>query len=180
MSPSQPDARELALSVKASASSLEAAGQGALADISCRLADAVLDLAGDDHARLEAESPLPRTFSRPYDLRQRLNRAVRYLRDAEDIARLEMPAWPTADRIRSIYEQITADVLEGSTWMPPIRERLDTAETELAALREAARAVASFHGVVSDRDYFANRPIRGEAMQALRGLRAALNPGAEG
>jgi hypothetical protein len=48
----QPDARELALSVKASASSLEAAGQGALADVSCRLADAVLDLArGDEHGK---------------------------------------------------------------------------------------------------------------------------------
>lgn len=73
---------------------------------------------------------LARTDDRAYDLRQRLNRAVRWLREAEDIARVEMPAWPTADRIRSIYEQVTEDVLNGRESVPPMRQRLTEAEAE--------------------------------------------------
>jgi hypothetical protein len=57
-------ARDLALSVKASASSLEAAGQGALADVSCRLADAVLDLAGDEHDRPTIRTVRPNSETR--------------------------------------------------------------------------------------------------------------------
>jgi hypothetical protein len=90
---------------------------------------------------------LPRTDNLAYDLRQRLDRAMRWLREAEDIARIEMPAWPTADRIRSIYEQITADVLNGKTSVPPIRQRLTEAEAEVERLRELARAYAYNYGV---------------------------------
>jgi hypothetical protein len=71
---------------------------------------------------------LPRTDDRAYDLRQRLNHAIQWLREAEDIARIEMPAWPTADRIRDIYEQITEDVLNGKTTQPPLLQRLREAE----------------------------------------------------
>ena len=63
-----------------------------------------------------------------YRLVRHLNAAVRRLRDAEDIARMEMPHMPTADRIRSIYEQITADVLEGQTYLPPLVQRLRESE----------------------------------------------------
>jgi hypothetical protein len=85
------------------------------------------------------EPGLPRTDNMAYDLRQRLNRAVRWLRDAEDIARIEMPAWPTADRIRDIYEQISEDVLNGKTTKPPLLERLRNAEAENAKLRQAVQ-----------------------------------------
>jgi hypothetical protein len=85
---------------------------------------------------------LPRTDNRGYDLRQRFNRAVRWLRDAEDIARIEMPAWPTADRIRDIYEQITDDLLNGKTTVPPLRQRLADAEAEIARLEAAGLTVA--------------------------------------
>jgi hypothetical protein len=85
-------------------------------------------------------SGLPRTEDRAYDLRQRFNRAVRWLREAEDIARTEMPAWPTADRIRDIYEQITDDLLNGKTTVPPLKQRLAEAEQALVAEVEKARA----------------------------------------
>jgi hypothetical protein len=78
-----------------------------------------------------------RTGDTAYDLRQRLNHAVCWLREAEDIARLEMPAWPTADRIREIYEQITEDVLNGKTDVPPLRQRLAEAEADNARLLAA-------------------------------------------
>lgn len=77
---------------------------------------------------------LPRTDNRGYDLRQRFNRAVRWLRDAEDIARSEMPGWPTADRIRDIHEQITDDLLNGRTSVPPLKQRLAEAENALRIL----------------------------------------------
>lgn len=70
-----------------------------------------------------------------YRLRLRLNAAVRELRAAEDIARVEMPAWPTADRIRDIYEQISDDLLNGKTTVPPLKQRLREAEEALRALR---------------------------------------------
>jgi hypothetical protein len=81
---------------------------------------------------------LPRTDNRAYDLRQRLNRAIRWLREAEDIARIEMPAWPTADRIRDIYEQVGEDVLNGRTTVPPLLQRLRESEARVEAL-EAQR-----------------------------------------
>jgi hypothetical protein len=68
-----------------------------------------------------------------YTLRQHLNAAVRELRKAEDLARAELPKWPTADRVRSIYEQITADLLEGTTSVAPIAQRLSTAMQALEA-----------------------------------------------
>ena len=76
-----------------------------------------------------------RTGDYHYELRQLLELAVRRLREAEDIARIEMPAWPTADRIRDIYEQVTADVLNGTLSVPPLRQRLADAEAEIARLR---------------------------------------------
>lgn len=92
-----------------------------------------LDDAATLIALVRADGLLPRTEDGRYDLLQRLNRAVRWLREAEDIARLEMPALPTADRIREIYEQVTEDVLNGKTTVPPLRERLTVAE---AAIRD--------------------------------------------
>jgi uncharacterized protein with PhoU and TrkA domain len=71
-----------------------------------------------------------------YRLRMKLNVAVRALRDAEDIARVEMPAWPTADRIRDIYEQIGEDVLNGKTTKPPLLQRLREAEEKLAKAKD--------------------------------------------
>jgi hypothetical protein len=70
-----------------------------------------------------------------YRLRQHLNRAVRELRAAEDIARIEMPAWPTADRIRDIYEQVSEDVLNGKTTKPPLLQRLRALEEQQAQQR---------------------------------------------
>ena len=70
-----------------------------------------------------------------YEMRQLLKKAVRALRDAEDLARLNpWGIWenvPTADRIRSIYEQINEDVLEGSTARPPLLQRVAIAEGNL-------------------------------------------------
>jgi len=87
-----------------------------------------------------AERSLPRTDNRAYDLRQRLNRAVRWLREAEDIARVETPALVTADRIRDIYEQVTEDVLNGKASIPPLRERLAKAERRVDQARAEGRA----------------------------------------
>ena len=70
-----------------------------------------------------------------YVMRQHLKKAVRALRDAEDLARLNpWGIWenvPTADRIRSIYEQVNEDLLEGSTARPPLLQRLAIAEDNL-------------------------------------------------
>lgn len=48
---------------------------------------------------------------------RKLDKAMRHLRDAEDLARLDpnFSRLPTADRIRFIYEQITEDVYKGSS-----------------------------------------------------------------
>ena len=81
---------------------------------------------------------LPRTNSRTYDLKQRLNRAMRWLREAEDIARIEMPGWPTADRIRDIYEQLSEDVLNGNLSRPPLLERLSEWERALKIVCDAS------------------------------------------
>jgi hypothetical protein len=69
-----------------------------------------------------------------YELRQRLKKAVYELRDAEDLTRLNPGLWPdsiAADRIRSIYEQINEDVLEGKTSRPPLLEQLRITEENL-------------------------------------------------
>ncbi len=92
----------------------------------------------EERERLKADNEagkLERTNDRAHDLRQRLNRSVRWLREAEDIARVEMPGWPTADRIRAIYEQITEDVLNGRTSVPALRERAEKAEAKVERLR---------------------------------------------
>jgi hypothetical protein len=117
-------ARELALSVKAQALDLIAAGQAisgfALADVSSKLADAVLDLAGDDRC-------------------------------------------PTCGaRVRVVSSD------EGTAHYEP------GAETELAALREAASWLLRCKD-----DMNRGVPVRGLG-EAWEGLRAALNPGAEG
>jgi hypothetical protein len=52
------------------------------------------------------------------------------------MARVEMPAWPTADRIRDIYEQITDDLLNGKTTVPPLKQRLASFEAALAYLAD--------------------------------------------
>jgi hypothetical protein len=51
---------------------------------------------------------------------RKLDKAMRHLRDAEDLARLDpnFSRLPTADRIRFIYEQITEDVYNGSSGSP--------------------------------------------------------------
>lgn len=59
-----------------------------------------------------------------YEVMQLLNKANRVLRDAEDLSRMERPAWPTADRIRSIHEQITFDVMNGRVNVPPVMQQL--------------------------------------------------------
>jgi hypothetical protein len=79
-----------------------------------------------------------------YELRQLLQGAVRPLRDAEDLARLRMPAWPTADRIRDIYEQIGDDLLNGRSSVPPLKQRLREADAEVDRLRTALLSVAAF------------------------------------
>ena len=69
----------------------------------------------------------------PYELRQALRKANAALRDAEDIARLA-PMYrclPTADRIRSIHEQVTEDVLNGRSTRKPLLEQLRIAEDAL-------------------------------------------------
>lgn len=94
------------------------------------------------------EAPIPRHDPPDlrYDLRLRLNRGVRWLREAEDIARIEMPAWPTADRIRSIYEQVTADVLDGKTTKPPIARQLTEAQERIERLEAALRSIILIDG----------------------------------
>ena len=76
------------------------------------------DLAGINRAnlhieRFERDERNAPQVGMPHWLRQRLNAAMRHLRDAEDYARMQMPAWPTADRIRDIHEQLTFDVING-------------------------------------------------------------------
>jgi hypothetical protein len=87
-----------------------------------------------------------------YELKQRLNKAVRYLREAEDMARIEQPAWPTADRIRTIYEQVSEDILNGRTTVPPIAQRLRECEAVAQGLRDAGErlsdALAVFIGLL--------------------------------
>jgi hypothetical protein len=113
-----PDARELALSVKASASSLEAAGQGALADISCRLADAVLDLAGDEPARLEAEVTGAAMKTGPWYVRIPVTTFDAVMRRAErtDRAEAELAALREAAQAvvgaRSLYSAIPSHTLD--------------------------------------------------------------------
>ena len=70
-----------------------------------------------------------------YELRQHLRKANRHLRDAEDLARLNPGLWPDryglADRIRSIHEQVTEDLMDGRTYIPPLLERLSITEGNL-------------------------------------------------
>lgn len=94
-----------------------------------------------DEAKAERSLPRHDPPDLRYDLRLRLNRAMRWLREAEDLARVEMPAWPTADRIRDIYEQVGEDVLNGKTSVPPIRQRLAAADAAGRRLAEAGNAV---------------------------------------
>jgi hypothetical protein len=124
-------------------------------------------------------SGLPRTDDHAYDLRQRLNRAVRWLREAEDIARTEMPAWPTADRIRDIYEQVGDDVLNGKTDVPPLKQRLAEAEQALVSEVEKARADERAKVVRAAREV--NLPFKGLREQgwndALDWIEARFAPG---
>lgn len=76
-----------------------------------------------------------------YELRQLLNKATNALRDAEDLTRLTS-IWDqtgTADRIRSIYEQITEDLSNGRTSIPPLLERLRTSDATVSVLWDALR-----------------------------------------
>lgn len=50
-----------------------------------------------------------------YRMTMELKAAVRHLRAAEDIARLEMSYPKLADRIREIYEHASEDVLNGKS-----------------------------------------------------------------
>jgi hypothetical protein len=87
----------------------------------------------------EAEPPRHDPPDVAYDLRFRLNNAVRWLRRAEDIARVERPGWPTADRIRDIYEQVSDDVLNGKVSVPPLKQRLTEAERRVGELKRALK-----------------------------------------
>lgn len=106
------------------------------------LANAVISLV-DENRRL-SNARLERTNDMAYDLLQRMNKAVQWLREVEDIARMGMPAWPTADRIREIYEQISDDVLNGRSSVPPLKQRLSEAENENRRLQ------AAFDGLRTD------------------------------
>jgi hypothetical protein len=90
----------------------------------------------------EREGSMSQSVRRPgedfrYRLVQKLNAAVRALRDAEDIARVEYPEWPAADRVRSVYEQITADLLDGTVTRPPLVRRLRDSEERALRLANA-------------------------------------------
>lgn len=117
---------------------------------------------------------VPSDHAEAYDLRLRLKRAIRWLRDAEDIARVNKPAWPTADRIRSIYEQITEDVLNGRTSLPSVLERLESAESESESLRAAlAELVREADWLVQClQNIIAQKPVRG-LPEAEAGFQAA-------
>lgn len=70
-----------------------------------------------------------------YRLTLHIKRAIQELRQAEDIARMELPtSSPTADRIRDIYEQVSEDVLNGKSNIPPLKQRLAEAETLIEQL----------------------------------------------
>lgn len=71
--------------------------------------------------------------SRTNWLLRKLDPAMRHLRDAEDFARLKMPAWPTADRIREVHEKLTDDVLRGTTTRPTAREQMATFRAQVEA-----------------------------------------------
>lgn len=85
-----------------------------------------------------------------YRLTQKLDAAVRALRDAEDIARVEYPDLPAADRVRSIYEQVTADLLEGKTNVPPIARRLRNSEARCLRLANALRSAGLSEKQITD------------------------------
>lgn len=80
-------------------------------------------------------SPYPDDRQLIHELRQHLNKANRELRDAEDLARLNPDLWPDerglAERIRSIHEQVTEDLMNGQTYIPPLLERLQAAQNNL-------------------------------------------------
>lgn len=82
---------------------------------------------------------LPGEGNHNYRLMQHLNRAMNAMRDAEDYARMTMPAWPTADRIRSVYEQLSVDVINGRSSVPTRLEQVRALVTELAESLAAAR-----------------------------------------
>ena len=76
-----------------------------------------------------------------YWLRQKLNMAVRHLRDIEDYNRSSWAGLPErfegsfqearADRARSLHEQITADFFEGNLILPTMKEQLEIALAQL-------------------------------------------------
>jgi len=76
---------------------------------------------------------MPESFR--YELTQFLEHAVYSLRQAEDYARMRRPQSPVADRVRSIYEQISEDILNGKVRVPPLLQRLRLSEQR--ALRMA-------------------------------------------
>ena len=84
-----------------------------------------------------------------YWLQQKLNAAIRHLRDIEDEFRCRRGVpegfnMIRADRARSIYEQITDDFLNGKRDVLTMKERADAAEARVVVLENALREIARF------------------------------------
>ena len=86
-----------------------------------------------------------------YWLRQKLNLAVRHLRDIEDHNRSSWAGLPErfegsfqesrANRARSIYEQITSDFFEGKIDKPTMKQQLETAVDQVKELIATGDAI---------------------------------------
>lgn len=79
-------------------------------------------------------SRLPENFR--YEITQLLDHAVYSLRQAEDLARIRRPNLPIADRVRSIYEQVSEDILNGKLGTPPLVQRLRNSERRALRLAD--------------------------------------------
>lgn len=92
--------------------------------------DPIDDLPEGEALRTDFATP-GTPFNYSYELRQRLHKAMRWLREAEDFCRQQAgpDAHPesyvevAARRIRVIHEKLTSDVLQGKITVPTAEER---------------------------------------------------------
>ncbi len=119
---------------------------------------------------------------RAYWLRQKMDAAIMHLRHIEDYSRSHWDEGippegsfdeATADRARNIYEQITADLLEGKLDTPPITQRLSATEAERDRLLSLLRRVRPHIGDEYQRQW----PEDDKFDKLMAEVRAALEGG---
>ena len=107
----------------------------------CRIRDSheLLRAKADQAERLGAVPAEDTSKAETYWQRQKLDSAIRHLRDIEDFYRTRGGLGMSrnqvrADRARAIYEQITDDYLNGKMTRPTLKEHAATLEAEVARL----------------------------------------------